>query len=179
MRFVFLDRDGTLVHDPGYVHRLDDYALLPGAVEALVLLRDAGFRLAVVTNQSGIGKGLYSIEEFWRFQDHLIADLAGAGVRIEATYVCPHLPSAGCACRKPSPAALRQARDTLGADLARSWVVGDHASDVELGVRAGARSVLVLTGHGVEERAKLPAGAAHPVVADVLAAARYIVGQGG
>ena len=142
---MFLDRDGTLVTDRGYTHRVEDYALLPGVPEALRRLAGAGFALAVVTNQSGIGRGYYDEAAFHAFQRHLSADLARRGVVLETSFFCPHLPDAGCACRKPAPGMLERARRELGADLARSWVIGDHRSDVELAARAGcAGAVLVL-----------------------------------
>jgi len=134
---VFLDRDGTLVRDSGYPHRDEDYELLPGVAAALRRLREAGFRLAIVTNQSGIGRGIFGEADFARFQARLIADLARSGVAIERTYHCPHGPDAGCDCRKPAPGMLWRARDELGADLAASWVIGDGARDVELAARAG------------------------------------------
>ena len=155
---MFLDRDGTLVRDTGYPHRDADYELLPGVPAALRRLADAGFRLAIVTNQSGIGRGFYSEADFHAFQRHLAADLARQGVVLESSFFCPLLPDAGCACRKPAPGMLERARRELGADLARSWVIGDHRTDVELASRAGcAGAVLVLTGHGAEESARLPA----------------------
>ncbi|HET6303483.1 MAG TPA: D-glycero-beta-D-manno-heptose 1,7-bisphosphate 7-phosphatase [Myxococcota bacterium] len=172
--FVFLDRDGTLVADRGYTHRVEDYALLPGVPEALRRLARAGFALAVVTNQSGIGRGYYGEDDFHAFQRHLAADLARQGVVLEASFFCPHLPEAGCACRKPAPGMLERARRELGADLARSWVIGDHRSDVELAARAGcAGAVLVLTGHGPQESAALPA--ATPRAPDLAAAAELVV----
>ena len=149
-RFVFLDRDGTLVHDVGHGHRLEDYVLLPGVIDALQLLKDAGFRFAIVTNQSGIGRGIFSAAAFESFQARLFADLVAAGIDIEATYMCPHLPDAGCTCRKPSPASLLAARDRFAIDLARSWMIGDHANDVRLAANAGCRGILLLTGHGTE-----------------------------
>ena len=142
-RYVFLDRDGTLVADPGYVHRVEDYALLPGVPEALRALCAGGFGLAIVTNQSGIGRGFFGREDFERFQAQLLEDLARAAVRIDATFMCPHLPGAGCGCRKPAPGMLERARAELDADLAQSWVVGDAASDVELAARAGCRAVWI------------------------------------
>ncbi|HZR80481.1 MAG TPA: HAD family hydrolase [Candidatus Binatia bacterium] len=172
-RFVFLDRDGTLVRDVGYGYRLADYELLPGVVDALRVLSAAGYRFAIVTNQSGIARGIFSHAEFEVFHRRLLNDLDRAGIAIEATYMCPHLPDARCDCRKPSPTPLLRARDVLGADLPRSWVVGDHAVDVELAARAGCRGILVTTGHGEEERARLTV--ATPVVADLAAAARHIL----
>ena len=146
-RFVFLDRDGTLVRDLGYTHRIEDYELLPGVVSGLRRILDAGYRLAVVTNQSGIGRGYFRAEQYAAFQAHLASDLARQGVRIEASYFCPHRPEAECQCRKPRPALLHRAERELGADLARSWVIGDSTVDVELAQRGGCRgAVRVLTG---------------------------------
>jgi histidinol-phosphate phosphatase family protein len=146
-RFVFLDRDGTLVRDLGYTHRIEDYELLPGVASGLRRILDAGFRLAVITNQSGIGRGYYSAEQYAAFQAHLASDLARQGVPIEASYFCPHRPEAECECRKPRPALLHRAERELGADLARSWVIGDSTVDVELAQRGGCRgAVRVLSG---------------------------------
>ncbi len=148
-RFVFLDRDGTLIRDLGYTHRIEDYELLPGVVAGLRRVLDSGYRLAVITNQSGIGRGYYSAEQYEAFQAHLVDDLARQGVPIEASYVCPHHPDAECECRKPRPALLYRAREELGADLARSWVIGDSAVDAGLAQQGGCRgAVLVRTGGG-------------------------------
>ena len=158
-RFVFLDRDGTLVRDLGYTHRIEDYELLPGVASGLRRILDAGFRLAVITNQSGIGRGYYSAEQYAAFQAHLTNDLARQGVPIEASYFCPHRPEAECECRKPRPALLHRAERELGADLARSWVIGDSTVDVELAQRGGCRgAVRVLTGRDK------PSGETTPVV---------------
>jgi D-glycero-D-manno-heptose 1,7-bisphosphate phosphatase len=148
-RFVFLDRDGTLVRDLGYTHRIEDYELLPGVVTGLRRLLGSGYQLAVISNQSGIGRGYYSAEQYEEFQAHLVSDLARQGVAIEAGYFCPHRPEAECECRKPRPALLYRAQEELGADLARSWVIGDSAVDVGLAQRGGCRgAVLVRTGSG-------------------------------
>ncbi len=153
-RFVFLDRDGTLVRDTGYPHRAEDYELLAGVPAALRALMEAGFRLAIVTNQSGIGRGLFAEEEFHAFQSLLLADLAAAGVVIEATYWCPHRPDEGCACRKPAPALLERAARELGAELDRSWVIGDSDRDEELARRASCRGAIRV---GTPEVPDLPA----------------------
>lgn len=142
--FVFLDRDGTLVRDTGYVHRLEDYELLPGVVEGLGRLATAGFALVIVTNQSGIGRGYYTAADFDAFQQHLLRDLERRGIPIRASYHCPHRPEDGCACRKPGPALLWRARDELGADLARSWFVGDGDADVGAAYAAGCAGAVRL-----------------------------------
>jgi len=172
-RFVFLDRDGTLVEDRGYVHRVADYRLLPGVAAGLARLRDAGFRLAIVTNQSGIGRGYFSAADYERFQAHLVADLAERGLRIEASYHCPHTPEASCGCRKPAPGLLERAARELGAELARSWVVGDQLRDLELARRAGcAGALLVRTGRGDESEPEVPTEALR---ADDLEAAAELI----
>jgi D-glycero-D-manno-heptose 1,7-bisphosphate phosphatase len=141
-RYALLDRDDTLVRDTGYPHRREDYELLPGVPAALRRLTDAGWRLAIVTNQSGIGRGLFDWDAFDRFQALLYADLAAVGVEIDATFVCPHVPDAGCACRKPEPGLLFRARDVLGVSLAESWMIGNADRDVEAARRAGCRGAL-------------------------------------
>ncbi len=151
--FVFLDRDGTLVPDTGYVHRLEDCVLLPGASEGLRRMQDAGFRLVIVTNQSGIGRGLYGEPEFQAFQSRLASLLAKDGVRIERTYHCPHVPEDACACRKPAPGLLLRARDELGADLERSWMVGDAARDLEAARASGCAGAVRIAPPTVERAA--------------------------
>jgi D-glycero-D-manno-heptose 1,7-bisphosphate phosphatase len=168
-RFVFLDRDGTLIRDHGYVHRLEDYELLPGVVEALARLARAGFGLAVVTNQSGIGRGYYDEAAYERIRARLEDDLAARGIRIARSYHCPHRPDQGCACRKPAPGMLLRARDELGADLAASWVVGNHPTDVELAKRAGCAGGVLLQ----VDPATAPAGVL--IRRDLAAAAELIL----
>jgi D-glycero-D-manno-heptose 1,7-bisphosphate phosphatase len=159
-RFVFLDRDGTLVRDEGYTHRVEDYELLPGVVEGLRRLVEAGYALAIVTNQSGIGRGYFDEAAYDAFRRHLEHDLASHGVPIERSYHCPHLPDAGCGCRKPAPGMLLRARDELGADLGESWVVGDRPHDVEMAARAGcAGGVLIDPGGGPGTVPDLPTAA--------------------
>lgn len=171
--FVFLDRDGTLVHDAGYTHRLDDYRLLPGVKPGLQRLAAAGFALAIVTNQSGIARGYYSEADYQRFQRHLEADLLRDGISIAASLHCPHLPAAGCGCRKPEPGLLERARREFGADLGQSFVIGDAASDLELAARAGLRgAILILTGLGAET--SRTTATSIPRAADLVAAARWI-----
>jgi D-glycero-D-manno-heptose 1,7-bisphosphate phosphatase len=176
-RFVFLDRDGTLVADAGYTHRLEDYALLPGVAEGLRRLRDAGYRFAVVTNQSGIARGLYDEAAFRAFQRHLERDLARHGIALAASYCCPHLPDAGCGCRKPAPGMLLRARDELGAQLAESFVVGDSPADIGLAERAGCRgAVWIRSAEGPEGEQRWRAV---PRARDLCEAAALILACGG
>jgi D-glycero-D-manno-heptose 1,7-bisphosphate phosphatase len=141
--WVFLDRDGTLIEDRGYVHRIADYAPLPGAYEAVRALREAGFGTAIVSNQSGIGRGLFTAADHARFQAHLRADFAAHGAALDAEFHCPHTPDAGCDCRKPRPGLIRRAQRELEIDLARSWVIGDKESDVGLARAAGCGAVRI------------------------------------
>jgi histidinol-phosphate phosphatase family protein len=171
-RFVFVDRDGTVIEDRGFVHRVEDYAPLPGAADALRRLQAAGFAIAIITNQSGIGRGRFSEADFERFQGHLIQDLANQGVRIEATYHCPHRPEEGCDCRKPGTALLQRAERELGARLEESFVIGDKPEDVEMALRAGCRPIYVLTGYGAERQAELEPDV--PVAGDLREAAEQI-----
>jgi D-glycero-D-manno-heptose 1,7-bisphosphate phosphatase len=143
-RFVFLDRDGTLVRDAGYTHRVEDYALLPEVVPALRRLAAAGFGLAIVTNQSGIGRGLFDEAAYRKFEAHLEADLERQGVTIAGSFFCPHRPDAGCACRKPAPGLFWAARDALGAELGASFVIGNDLRDAEAGLAAGCRGAVLI-----------------------------------
>jgi D-glycero-D-manno-heptose 1,7-bisphosphate phosphatase len=153
-----LDRDGTLLEEREYAYRAADYAVLPGAHEAVARLRAAGFGVVVITNQSGIGRGLFSGADYADFEAILLRDFEAHGAKLDGCYHCPHTPEDACGCRKPGTAlALRAARD-LGIDLARSWVIGDKDSDVALARSLGCRAVLVLTGHGAEHRERLPEG---------------------
>lgn len=175
--YIFVDRDGTLVEDRGYVHRVEDYHLLDGVVEGLRLLGDGGYRIAIVTNQSGIDRGYFTQAQFEGFQAHLCGDLAQHGVQIDASFFCPHLPDAGCQCRKPATGLLERAVETLGADLARSWMIGDTPADMELAQRAGCKCVYVLSGHGASEKNQLPAEIR--IAAGLLEAARLILADDG
>jgi D-glycero-D-manno-heptose 1,7-bisphosphate phosphatase len=149
-RAIFLDRDGTLVHARHYPSRPEDLVLYDGIGPDLRALQAAGFRLVVITNQSGIARGLFTESDLCRMHDHLAAELARFGVRLDGVYFCPHhvdgvVPdlAIACDCRKPQPGMLTRAAAERGLDLERSWFVGDILDDVEAGNRAGCRTVLV------------------------------------
>ncbi len=143
-RAAFVDRDGVLNEDHGYVGRIEDFHWLPGAIDALHRLQQAGFALVVITNQSGIARGLYREADFERLCDHMRSELAARGVRLAAIEHCPHLPDAPlaayrrlCDCRKPAPGMILRAARRLELDLAASWLFGDKPIDIAAGRAAG------------------------------------------
>jgi heptosyltransferase-2 len=148
---VFLDRDGTLNPDPGYIGRLEDFELHPGAGAALSRLNRAGARLILVTNQSGIARGKLTLADLEAIHDKLRDLLALDGARIDAIYHCPHHPDEGCTCRKPAVGMAERAIAEFALNRSRMYLVGDQSSDVEMAKRLGARSVFVTTGHGSRE----------------------------
>lgn len=180
-RAVFLDRDGTLIEEREYLSRPEGVAVVPGTGPALKGLMDAGFLLFIVTNQSGIGRGYYSVEDMNRVNARMCAELAGDGVKFECIYFSPEAPSQAGRGRKPSPQFLWDARDDYGIDLSGSFMVGDKLSDLECGWNAGVKaSILVRTGYGRELERTNPALAGKAwVVADVVAAAQRILTEEG
>ncbi len=143
---IFLDRDGTLNPDPGYINSPDQFELFPGVPEALARLKRAGARLIVVTNQSGIARGFLTRDDLDAVHMKLKRLLDAADVSLDAIYFCPHHPDDGCDCRKPNRGMLDQAVREWGVNLDQSYLIGDHTRDIELAKRIGARSVLVTTG---------------------------------
>lgn len=147
-RQIIVDRDGTLIVERPYLSQPDLVELLPNTVEGLRRFRALGFRIAMITNQSGIGRGYFDSATVEVIHDRLFALLAQHGVGLDAVYVCPHTPDDGCACRKPNDGMLRQAERDFGCDLRQAFVIGDKDVDIEAGRRVGATTVLVRTGHG-------------------------------
>ncbi|AJE02857.1 D-glycero-beta-D-manno-heptose 1,7-bisphosphate 7-phosphatase [Geobacter pickeringii] len=183
-RAVFLDRDGTVNVEKAYLHQPEEFEFIPGAPEAIRLLKDDGFFVVVVTNQSGVARGYYDEEAVHRLHRFVDRELAAAGASIDAYYLCPHHPLHGvgpyrvdCACRKPLPGMILAAAAAHGIDLGRSWLVGDKAIDVEAGLAAGCRPILVRTGYGVTEASLVPPQV--PVCDDLLAAAQLILAEEG
>jgi D,D-heptose 1,7-bisphosphate phosphatase len=183
---VFLDRDGTLIEEAGYLDSLERMQLFPWTVDALRLLGRAGYRRVVVTNQSGIALGLFDEAFVRRTHETLSARLDESGAAIDAFYYCPHHPHGhvealrqACACRKPGAAMLEQAAADLDVDLARSYAIGDRWTDVQLAATAGLRGgILLRTGHGrsAEQRPIDGVTAAH-VADDLIAAVGWILRQ--
>ena len=154
---VFTDRDGTLVVERGYLSDPDDLELLPGVPAALQSLRAAGLAVVVISNQSGVERGLFPLARVYEAMARLRHVLRGHGAEIDAVYFCPHRPETGCACRKPGIALLLRAAEDLGLSVARSVFVGDKLIDVRTGHNAGALGVLVRTGYGSDEERQLMA----------------------
>lgn len=175
-RFVVLDRDGTLVVERHYLSDPAEVELTEGAAEGLRRFRGLGLGLVVVTNQSAVGRGLFDGARLASIHARLEAILAAEGIALDAIYVCPHVPEDDCACRKPRTGLLERAGRELAFDPAESFVIGDKASDIELGRRAGAETILVRTGYGAAVEASAPSGdaMADHVVANLAEAAAVI-----
>jgi histidinol-phosphate phosphatase family protein len=151
---VFLDRDGVLTRERSdYVKTPDELEVLPGIGPPLRNLRKMGFRLVVVTNQSVVGRGLATDAEMGRIHEKLQSELKRMGCSVDAIYYCPHLPGAGCSCRKPEPGLILRAAKDLGLDIASSWMIGDKEIDLEAANRAGCRGLRVETNQGDLQRA--------------------------
>lgn len=160
-RAVFLDRDGTMIEEAGYLSSLDQVRWFPGTKDAVRLLNRAGFLVFVITNQGGIGLGLFDDEFVKRTHASMDAELAASGAKVDGWYYCPHHPNAvtpglrgPCACRKPGRAMIDAACRAHNIDLARSWVIGDRDVDVQMAAAVGAQAVLVTSGHGARELAE-------------------------
>ena len=174
---AFLDRDGTVIEEVGHLGEPDRVVLLPGVPAALRRLSDAGFALVLITNQAGVARGYFTETEVAAVNERTAALLEQKGVRLEGWYHCPHHPdfTGPCDCRKPLPGMLVRAAGDLELDLSRSWMVGDHPSDAEAGRAAGARSIMVRTGHGLLPGANHGPAPGVPVVDDLAAAVELIL----
>ena len=176
-RAVFLDRDGTLIEEKEYLHKPEEVTILPGASGALKRLQDAGFLLIIVTNQSGVGRGYFTLGDVHRVHAHLIHEFAKGSVQFRKIYIAPEAPDQPSRGRKPSPEFLFDARAEFAIDLSQSYFIGDKLIDLECGWNAGIKkSILVRTGYG----AKTEQTSAHllgkaVVVNDLAAAADYIL----
>jgi D-glycero-D-manno-heptose 1,7-bisphosphate phosphatase len=152
---VFIDRDGTISEEVGYVNHVSRYRVLPFAARAVRTLNERGWLAVLVTNQAGVARGYFKEEMIGQVHSVLAEELARGGARLDAVYYCPHHPSVGeppyrfdCDCRKPRPGLIRRAAKELALDLSQCWMVGDRYSDTELARNAGVRSAFVLSGYG-------------------------------
>ena len=155
---IFIDRDGTLSHEVGYVNHPSRFRLFPFAVDAIRTINQAGVLAVLVTNQAGVARGYFPESMIEEVHGRVREALDAGGAHLDGLYVCPHHPTEGqppyrqdCPCRKPRPGLLRRAEQELGADLARSWVIGDRHGDLELAWTVGARAAMVRTGYGLGE----------------------------
>jgi D-glycero-D-manno-heptose 1,7-bisphosphate phosphatase len=166
-RFVILDRDGTIIEEREYLADPEQVTLISGVAAALRELQRMGFGLVVITNQSGIGRGFFDQAQLQQVHQRLEEMLQAERIHLNGLYVCPHTPEDDCACRKPKLGLLRKAAEDLGFDMANSIVIGDKASDIEMGSMAGALTFLVRTGYGAQVENEV---AADYVVDDLAAA---------
>lgn len=149
---IFIDRDGTLIEEVNFLHRVEELRFFSFTNEAIKLLKNNDFRVVVVTNQSGIGRGIYTENDMHSIHEQIQFDLAE---KLDGFYFCPHLPDEGCACRKPNLGMIEQAMRDFEIDFENSWMIGDKILDVELGFNAKIKSALVKTGYGQDSVEKL------------------------
>jgi len=182
---VFLDRDGTLIEEVGYLDRIDRVSLYPWSIDAVRALNRAGLRVVMVSNQSGVARGLFSEAVVEAVHRHIAALLEAGGARIDAYYYCPHHPDGKvtqyarpCDCRKPGRGLVDRAVRELQIDPARSFVVGDRWLDVALARAVSAKGVLVRTGYGMTEESRPPEGLAADAISDnLIGAVAWILRQ--
>jgi D-glycero-D-manno-heptose 1,7-bisphosphate phosphatase len=175
MKLVILDRDGTINHDSEHhVRSVEDWRPIKGSIEAIARLTQAGYRIVVATNQSGIARGYFNTRALFEIHEALQRAASQAGGRVDAFFFCPHAADSACACRKPQPGMLVEAARRFNVALEDTYMVGDARRDVEAAVAAGVRPVLVLTGKGrrTNEEGKLPPGT--QVFADLAAFAEHL-----
>lgn len=147
LKAILLDRDGTLIEDKNYAYKIEDLEILPGVIEGLKKLQQE-FIFVIVTNQSGIGRGYYTLEDFHNFNNYLIKLLNKENIKILKTYCCPHLREINCDCRKPKTKFIDEIMKDFNINIIKSWMVGDHPSDIQFGINGGCRTVFLTTGHG-------------------------------
>lgn len=172
-RAIFLDRDGTLNHDEGYMSDVDKYELLPKVVEGLAKMQEMGYTLIIITNQSGIGRGYYTQQDYDEFMRKMQEDLEQYGIHITKSYHSPHAPEENHPSRKPGTLMLEMAQDDFEIDLKNSWMIGDRTSDVKCGNNAGCKTILVKTGNAGKD-GRNPEAKPDFVAKDLLEAANHI-----
>jgi D-glycero-D-manno-heptose 1,7-bisphosphate phosphatase len=182
---VFLDRDGTMIEDVGYLDRLERLKLFPYTIDAVRLLNAAGYKVVVVTSQNGVANGILTEDFLAESHAHLSALFEAAGARVEGYYYCPHSPHAvveryrtDCDCRKPKPGMILTAAREHGIDVSQSIVIGDRWRDIEMGLAAGTRAMLVETGYGRTEAGRRPGNISPVPVAGTLIEAVSLVLKG-
>ena len=176
MKLVILDRDGVINHDSAeFIKNPDEWVPIPGSLEAIARLNQAGYHVVLATNQSGVGRGLLDIATLCAIHDKMHVALAQAGARVDAVFYCPHGSDEGCACRKPKPGMFEDIAHRFNLDLAGVPSVGDSLRDLQAGAAVGAQPILVLTGKGEQTKAAGGLPAQTQIYADLAAAVKSIV----
>jgi histidinol-phosphate phosphatase family protein len=173
---ILLDRDGTILNERGYLASADDMKFYPNVFKPLARLGQAGYPLVLITNQSGVARGLFTIRDLKKVNRAFARILKRHGVRLAGIYFCPHMPRAGCSCRKPKPGLAKRAARDLGLDLKRSFMIGDQVRDIQFANNIGAKGILVLTGSGREWRKKALRARAK-VTSNLATASAWILSQ--
>jgi D-glycero-D-manno-heptose 1,7-bisphosphate phosphatase len=186
-RAVFLDRDGTINEEVGYLSQPENIRILPDAPDAIKLLKEAGYKVLVITNQSGVARGYYTEDDVQLINKKINEHLMQSGASIDGFFYCPHHPdgiiaeySYACKCRKPEGGMVLEAADKFNLDLTKSFIIGDKLSDLQMAESLGARAVLVLTGYGKREMEKYRNNSSfeiHYIAKNLLNAAHWIVKQ--
>lgn len=175
-KVVFLDRDGTVIEEKDFIKSPEEIEFIPGSIEGIRTLRKLGYKIIVISNQSGIGRGILTENMVKEVNDSFIQQLRERGAPIVALYFCPHHPDDDCDCRKPNTGMIHRAVVEHKLDLEKAVIIGDKLSDIELGKRVGAKSILVLTGYGRKEREKLEDATVKPdfIADDLLGAVNWL-----
>lgn len=180
---VFLDRDGTIVNDIGYMNSPEQLQFIPGSIPAIKKLNEAGYKVVVITNQSGVARGMITEDMLQTIDKTMHKKILNGGAHLDAIYYCPHHPEHGtypykqvCECRKPHPGLIKKAERDLGLDLKSSYMIGDKATDIEAGKSAGTSTIMVMSGRGQQEKPKLKEQPDH-IAADLSRAANWILEQ--
>jgi len=152
-KIIFLDRDGVINEEKNYLHMIEDFIFIDGVFESLKLMQKLGYELIVVTNQSGIGRGLYSTEDFLTIDKWMKKEFERNNIKILSSVYCPHKPEQNCNCRKPKPGMLEKCFEKYQISKENSWIIGDSERDIEAGIRAGIKkTILVRSGHPIDEK---------------------------
>ncbi|MBU0980350.1 MAG: HAD family hydrolase [Nanoarchaeota archaeon] len=177
---VFLDRDGTIIEDKGFLSKKEEIMFLPNSIGGLKMLASLGLKLVIITTQSGIARGYFTEEDLHKLNEHLLAELKKHGIEIDRIYYCPHHPVHGkgkykkkCRCRKPDTGMIEQAQQELDIDLAKSYLIGDKSIDIQMGMNAGVKTILVKTGYAGKEEGFTEVEPDY-VVEDLLEAAKIV-----
>jgi D-glycero-D-manno-heptose 1,7-bisphosphate phosphatase len=174
---AFIDRDGTINEEKGYLYRIEDWKWIAGSIKAIKSLNNAGILVIVISNQAGVARGKYTEYKIEKLHAYVDSELSRAGAKIDAYYYCPHHPEFGvirqCNCRKPLPGMILRAKKDFDIDLGRSYMIGDKMGDVEAGKAAGVKPIMVLTGYGTQHYRQC--GEEVPCAENLLAASKYIL----